>query len=129
MDGYQSRNLYSATQVCEVVGITYRCLDYWVRVGLLDPCRQAQGSGTRRMFDERDVADARLAALLMSVRHDTIWAGRVVEAVRTIGLADWAHHEIVIHPNGTVEVDGAVTTIAVVVNLGSLVASSDAVAA
>lgn len=120
---------YSAPQVCETVGITYRQLDYWLRVGLLDPYRNARGSGSRRMFDDRDVADARLAALLMAVRHDTIWAGNVVAQLRLFDLGDWSDHTVVIHPDGRAELDGTVDTIAVVVSLGSLVASSAAEAA
>lgn len=120
---------YTSNQVAEIAGVSYRRVDYWIRVGLLDPCRQAKGSGTRRLFDDRDVADARLAALLMGVRHDTNWAGHIVEQARQIDLADWDEHELVIQEDGTVDVDGKVATIGVVVNLGSLVASPDAAAA
>lgn len=114
------RRLYTTAQVCEIIGITYRMADYWIRVGLLDSCRAARGSGTRRMWDDRDLADARLAALLMSVRHDTIWAGHVMEQVRALGT-DWAGHRLVIYPRGDVAIDAPVETIAVVVNLGALI--------
>ena len=36
-------------QVCSLVGITYRQLDYWARTGLLRPSvSAAKGSGTQR---------------------------------------------------------------------------------
>ena len=44
---------FRSPQVCKVVGITYRQLDYWDRSGLLGPSLQvASGSGTR--FGTRD---------------------------------------------------------------------------
>lgn len=103
---------YSAVQAAELAGVSYRQLDYWVRVGLIDVSQQAQGSGTRRGFDDRDLADLRLASLLMRVRQDTDWAGLVLE--------DWRDHLLVIHPDGNCELDGEVTGIAIVVALGAL---------
>jgi len=41
---------YRVPEVCRVVGITYRQLDYWARTGLVNPSiREAGGSGTRRL--------------------------------------------------------------------------------
>ncbi len=39
-----------------IAGITYRQLDYWARTGLVEPeLRQADGSGTQRLYSFRDV--------------------------------------------------------------------------
>ena len=40
---------YRGPQVCAIVGITYRQLDYWARTGLLRPSLvDAKGSGSQR---------------------------------------------------------------------------------
>lgn len=110
--------LVSASQAAALAGISYRQLDYWLRVGLLDSAVPGNGSGSRRRFDSRDVADARLAALLMRLHGDTVWAGRVLESIRHLPLAEWGDHTLVIHPDGRSEVDGYVADVGVVVRLG-----------
>ncbi|HSO51072.1 MAG TPA: MerR family transcriptional regulator, partial [Acidimicrobiia bacterium] len=41
---------YRAPQVCKLVGITYRQLDYWARTNLIKPSlQQANGSGSQRL--------------------------------------------------------------------------------
>ena len=43
-----------------VAGITYRQLDYWARTGLVVPSiRNAEGSGTQRLYSFRDILPAR----------------------------------------------------------------------
>jgi DNA-binding transcriptional MerR regulator len=47
---------FRAPQVCNLVGITYRQLDYWARTGLITPSLQeAKGSGTQRLYAFTDV--------------------------------------------------------------------------
>ena len=47
---------FSAPQVCVLVGVSYRQVDYWARSGLLEPSLQvAHGSGSRRRYSYRDV--------------------------------------------------------------------------
>lgn len=41
---------FSSTEVCRASGLTYRMLDYWVRVGVIRPAFEAKGSGSRRGF-------------------------------------------------------------------------------
>jgi len=56
---------YRSPQVCKVVGITYRQLDYWDRSGLLGPSLQeASGSGTQRLYTFRDVVTLRVVKRL-----------------------------------------------------------------
>ena len=45
--------LYTAAETLAVTGISYRRLDHWCRAGYLDDT--ATGSGSRRMFTEREV--------------------------------------------------------------------------
>lgn len=47
---------YRGPQVCKIVGITYRQLDYWARTDLLRPSlADARGSGTQRRYSYRDL--------------------------------------------------------------------------
>jgi DNA-binding transcriptional MerR regulator len=47
--------LLSTTQVVDSTGVTYRVLDYWIRNGVLEPVVDANGSGSRRLFEPRQV--------------------------------------------------------------------------
>ena len=47
---------YRVPDVCRLVGISYRQLDYWARTGLVSPSvREAGGSGTQRLYSFRDL--------------------------------------------------------------------------
>lgn len=57
---------YRAPQVCKIVGITYRQLDYWARTGLLTPSIQtAKGSGSQRLYSFGDVVQLRVVKRLL----------------------------------------------------------------
>jgi DNA-binding transcriptional MerR regulator len=48
---------YRVPEVCRIVGISYRQLDYWARTGLVRPSvKDAQGSGTQRLYSFQDIA-------------------------------------------------------------------------
>jgi len=57
---------YRAPQVCNLVGITYRQLDYWARTGLLQPSIQsATGSGSQRRYSFTDVVQLKVIKRLL----------------------------------------------------------------
>lgn len=57
---------YRAPQVCSLVGITYRQLDYWARTGLLEPTLQsATGSGSQRRYSFTDVVQLKVIKRLL----------------------------------------------------------------
>jgi DNA-binding transcriptional MerR regulator len=57
---------YRAPQVCRIVGITYRQLDYWARTGLLRPSlAQAQGSGSQRRYSFSDIVQLKVVKRLL----------------------------------------------------------------
>ncbi len=57
---------YRAPQVCNLVGITYRQLDYWARTGLLRPSIQsANGSGSQRRYSFTDVVQLKVIKRLL----------------------------------------------------------------
>jgi DNA-binding transcriptional MerR regulator len=57
---------YRAPQVCKIVGITYRQLDYWARTDLLRPSLQsASGSGSQRLYAFGDIVQLRVIKRLL----------------------------------------------------------------
>ena len=57
---------YRGPTVCKIVGITYRQLDYWARTGLVNPSvRQAEGSGTQRLYSFDDIVQLRVVKRLL----------------------------------------------------------------
>ena len=57
---------YRAPQVCKLVGITYRQLDYWARTDLLTPSIQdASGSGSQRRYSFGDIVQLKVVKRLL----------------------------------------------------------------
>jgi DNA-binding transcriptional MerR regulator len=57
---------YRAPQVCNLVGISYRQLDYWARTGLIRPSIQtARGSGSQRLYSFTDVVQLKVVKRLL----------------------------------------------------------------
>jgi DNA-binding transcriptional MerR regulator len=57
---------YRAPQVCNLVGITYRQLDYWARTGLITPSVQgAHGSGSQRLYSFSDIVQLKVVKRLL----------------------------------------------------------------
>ena len=57
---------YRVPEVCKVVGISYRQLDYWARTGLVRPSiRDAGGSGTQRLYAFEDLLQLRVVKTLL----------------------------------------------------------------
>ena len=69
---------YRAPQVCNLVGITYRQLDYWARTDLIRPSiSDASGSGSRRRYSYQDLLELRVIKTLLD-------AGIKLESVRDV---------------------------------------------
>jgi DNA-binding transcriptional MerR regulator len=67
---------YRVPDVCKVVGISYRQLDYWARTGLLTPSvKDAGGSGTQRLYSFQDLV------LLRTIRN-LLDAGVSLQSIR-----------------------------------------------
>ena len=66
---------FSGTKAAQVVGITYRQLDYWARTDLVRPSLvDAAGSGSRRRYSYRDLLELRMIKKLLDagVRLETV---------------------------------------------------------
>jgi len=74
---------YRGPQVCKLIGITYRQLDYWARTGLLRPSlADARGSGTKRLYSYRDVLELKVIKQLLDAGVSLQSARRAVECLR-----------------------------------------------
>ena len=102
---------FSGPQVCELVGITYRQLDYWARTGLLRPTlAEARGSGTKRRYSYHDVLELKVIKQLLAAGVSLQMARRAVECLRLDLGADLASanlvltgtHSVLAHSNGEV---------------------------
>lgn len=69
---------FSGTASAQIVGITYRQLDYWARTGLVRPTlADAAGSGSRRRYSYRDLLELKVIKNLLD-------AGIRLENVREV---------------------------------------------
>jgi DNA-binding transcriptional MerR regulator len=72
----QTTQNYSGKKAAEIVGISYRQLDYWARTDLIRPsvC-DAAGSGSRRQYSYRDLLELKVVKSMLD-------AGIKLESVR-----------------------------------------------
>ena len=69
---------FSGKKAAEIVGITYRQIDYWARTDLIRPSScDAAGSGSRRVYSYRDLLELRVIKTLLD-------AGIKLESVRDV---------------------------------------------
>src|SRR5580692_4297405 len=77
---------YHGPQVCKIVGITYRQLDYWARTGLLRPSlADAQGSGSQRRYSYGDVVELKVIKQLLDAGVNLQQARRAIACLRESG--------------------------------------------
>ncbi len=74
----QPDETYSGTRAAQIVGISYRQLDYWARTDLIRPSgSDAAGSGSRRQYTYRDLLELKVIKKLID-------AGIRLESVRDV---------------------------------------------
>ena len=102
---------YRGPQVCTLVGISYRQLDYWARTGLLRPSlAEAKGSGTKRRYSYRDVLELKVIKELLDAGLSLQSARRAVECMRedlgadlsSANLVLTSSHSVLARSNGEV---------------------------
>src|SRR3954452_17460482 len=78
------REGFRGPQVCKIVGITYRQLDYWARTELVRPsvC-DAQGSGTQRLYSYTDLVELKVVKRLLDAGISLQSARKAIEYLRT----------------------------------------------
>ena len=68
---------FSGREAADIVGITYRQLDYWARTDLIRPSlADAKGSGSRRRYSYKDLIELKMIKSLLD-------AGQRLDRVRS----------------------------------------------
>jgi len=102
---------FRGPQVCNLIGITYRQLDYWARTGLLRPSlAEARGSGSKRVYSYHDVLELKVIKQLLDAGVSLQSARRAVECLRedlgtdlaTTKLVLSGSHSVLARSNGEV---------------------------
>ena len=94
---------FRGPQVCAVVGITYRQLDYWARTGLLTPSlASAKGSGSKRRYAYTDVLELKVIKSLLDAEVSLQRARRAVDCLREGLGVDLASASLVLTSSGSV---------------------------
>ena len=93
---------WSGPVVCEIVGITYRQLDYWDSTDLLKPSlAPAAGSGTQRRYSYRDLVQLKVIKGLLDAGVSLKTARKVIDSLRERG-DEWQAADLVIDGANTV---------------------------
>jgi DNA-binding transcriptional MerR regulator len=77
---------FRGPQVCKIVGISYRQLDYWARTKLVPPSiRPAQGSGSQRLYSFNDLVDLKLIKNLLETGVSLQRVREAIEYLHALG--------------------------------------------
>ena len=127
---------YSGKRVCEIVGITYRQLDYWARTDLVRPSlADARGSGTQRRYSYRDLVRLKVVKSLLDAGVKLQSARTAIAYLRDDLGDDWDTASLVLDGTNSVLARDGETLIDLVrrgqgvlniVPLGSVVGEVDA---
>ncbi len=98
---------YSGTKTAQIVGITYRQLDYWARTDLVRPSlADASGSGTRRQYSYRDLLELKVIKNLLDAGLKLESVRDVFDYLRNQVNTDIASAHIVINGSQVIMCDG-----------------------
>src|SRR5579875_158161 len=77
---------FHGPQVCNIIGITYRQLDYWARTDLLRPSiSDAKGSGSQRIYSYTDIVQLKVIKQLLDNGISLRSTRRALECLRATG--------------------------------------------
>lgn len=94
---------FTGRRTAEIVGISYRQLDYWARTDLIRPSLvDAAGSGSRRSYSYRDLLELRVVKSLLDAGIKLELVREVFRYVRDQLGGDIASANIVISGNRSV---------------------------
>ena len=94
---------YRGPQVCKLVGISYRQLDYWARTDLVRPSiTDARGSGTQRTYSFSDLVRLRVVKSLLDAGVKLQTARQAIEYLREDLGDDWATANLVLDGTNSV---------------------------
>jgi DNA-binding transcriptional MerR regulator len=102
-DAIDDESGYRGPQVCKIVGITYRQLDYWARTDLVRPSlADARGSGTQRRYSYRDLLRLKVVKNLLDAGLRLETARKAIEYLRGDLGDDWAQASLVLNGSDSV---------------------------
>ena len=94
---------FRGPQVCSIVGITYRQLDYWARTDLIRPSiTDANGSGSQRRYSYRDLVELKVIKSLLDAGVSLQSARRAIEYLRENLGEDLASANLVLNGSRSV---------------------------
>jgi DNA-binding transcriptional MerR regulator len=77
---------FSGREAADIVGITYRQLDYWARTDLIRPSlADAKGSGSRRRYSYRDLIELKMIKTLLDAGQRLDRVRKAFDYLRDIG--------------------------------------------
>jgi len=98
---------FRGPQVCAIVGITYRQLDYWARTNLLRPSiADAKGSGSQRRYSYTDLVELKVIKSLLDAGISLQSARRAVEYLRNHMESELATANLVLSGDSPILVRG-----------------------
>lgn len=104
---FESSRTFSGTQAADIVGITYRQLDYWARTDLVRPsATDAAGSGSRREYVYRDLLELKVIKNLLDAGIKLESVREVFNYLRRHVATDVASAHVVISGKSVVLCDG-----------------------
>jgi DNA-binding transcriptional MerR regulator len=94
---------FRGPQVCSIVGITYRQLDYWARTNLIRPSIvDAAGSGSKRRYSYADLLELKVIKSLLDAGVALQSARKALEYLRENLGEDVATANLVLNGSGSV---------------------------
>ncbi len=94
---------FRGQQVCGIIGITYRQLDYWARTDLIRPSiADARGSGTQRLYSYRDLLELKVIKSLLDAGISLQSARKAITYLRENLGEDIATANLVINGSSSV---------------------------
>ena len=101
--GQEPESGFRGPQVCKIVGISYRQLDYWARTDLVRPSlADAHGSGTQRRYSYRDLVRLKVIKSLLDAGVKLQTARKAIEYIRGDLGDDWASASLVLNGGNSV---------------------------
>lgn len=77
---------FSGREAADIVGITYRQLDYWARTDLIRPSlADAKGSGSRRRYSYRDLIELKMIKTLIDAGQRLDRVRKAFDYLRDLG--------------------------------------------
>jgi hypothetical protein len=107
--------LLSAREVCEATGVTYRQLDHWDSLGVIEPTIPANGSGTQRRFNPAQVPVIRALGQLCVAGAGSNQLRAAFRYLSAVSPAEW-REKVYVSPGGHIS-RKMMGPVALVVNL------------